>query len=141
MAGGHAKAARHLQFNKSNNFMDQTLINRYQRGGDIYATLVNQYGQTNADTIAAAALSGDRVQVASAIGTIRNGPNLDTSTLDILANQLATDPLAAPLEGLNSTLNNTILSFLKNPTVLLVLAVVLFFAFGGATWIRNRMAK
>jgi hypothetical protein len=124
--------------------MDQTLINRYQPGGDIYATLVSRYGTAGADTIAAAAATGDNTQLNYALANAQTGMTggaLNDSTASILAGQLATDPLAAPLGGLNNALNNSILSFLKNPTVLLALAVVLFFAFGGATWIRNRMAK
>jgi hypothetical protein len=126
--------------------MDQATIQRYQPGGDIYAALLAQHGQTAADACAAAALTGDETQI-NAVLALYSGtstpdaavPMGNTSTLDIFANQIATDPLAAPLDDANKVINNSILSFLKNPTVLFVVAVVLFFVFGGGDYIRRKM--
>jgi hypothetical protein len=119
--------------------MDQATIARYQPGGDFYTTLSAQYGTAAADQIAAAAATGVQGAVAEAIGEVKDGSPLDISTLDILANQLVTDPLAAPLADANSLLNNTFLSFLTNPMVLIVVVVAIFLFFGGADLIRRKV--
>lgn len=119
--------------------MDTTLIQRYQSGGDIYQTLAKKYGTPAADSIAAAAMSGDETQINDALVKAKYGAPLDTSTTDIFTNQMLTDPLAAPLADANKVFNNSILSFLKNPTVLLVVGVILFFVFGGGDFIRRKM--
>ena len=121
--------------------MNQTLIQRYQAGGDIYAQLAAQYGIPGADAVAAAALTGDETQVNAALTGVKNGQPLNTSTWSIFGNQLATDPLAAPLASANNILGNSFLSFLKNPMVLLAVAGVAFFALGGAGWIRKHLDK
>ena len=101
--------------------MEQATIDRYQAGGDIYATLAAQYGAAAADQIAAAAATGDRAQLSDAIELARgNGPARETSTLSIFGNQLATDPLAAPLDSLNNQLGKAFWNVLKNPFVLLL---------------------
>jgi putative Ca2+/H+ antiporter (TMEM165/GDT1 family) len=117
--------------------MDDSTIQRYQAGGDIYASLQSQYGTSAADSVAAAAQSGDETQVNAAIVQAKYGAPLNTSTGSILANQLATDPLAAPLASANNVLGNTLLSFLKNPLVLIAVAAGLFFFFGGGELIRG----
>ncbi len=119
--------------------MEQSTIDRYQPGGDIYTKLLAQYGQANADSIAAAARTGDETQVNSALVSAKNGAPLNTSTWGIFGNQIITDPLAAPLEGANTLLGNTFMSFLKSPWVLVTLAVVAFFMFDGAALIRRKM--
>jgi len=121
--------------------MDTTTVNRYQPGGDIYAKLLAQYGQGNADAIAQAARSGDESQVNAAIVNAKYGPALDTSTLDAFGNQLATDPLGAPLAGLNNIVGNTVFSFLQSPWVLGAVALGLFFFFGGADYLRRKLAN
>lgn len=127
--------------------MDTTLIQRYQPGGDIYAAILSQHGQEAADSCAAAALTGDETAINAAL-TLYSGtstpyqavPLAETSTASILGEQLATDPLAAPLESANKVLNNTFLSFLKNPTVLIVLALVVFFVvFDGLNIIKGKL--
>jgi hypothetical protein len=120
--------------------MDQATIARYQPGGDIYANFLGQYGQAGANAIAAAAQSGDETQINAALVQVKFGNPLPTSTAAILGNQLATDPLGAPLGAANKVLGNTLLSFLKSPFVLLTVGVVLFFSFGGADLIRRKMA-
>ena len=115
--------------------MSQDLINRYQPGGDIYAGLVTKYGQSVADAAAHAALSGDETQINAALA----GAPLDTSVLDIFTKQIVTDPLAAPLAGLNNTLGNTVLSFIRNPWVLAAVAVITFGAMGGFGWLGKKL--
>ena len=121
--------------------MDPDLIARYQSGGDIYASLAATYGASAADTIAAAATTGDETQVNAAITQAKYGNPLDTSTASILANQLETDPLGAPLASANNVLSNTLLSFLKSPAVLFTIALALFFYLGGLDYLRAKLAK
>jgi hypothetical protein len=121
--------------------MDTILINRYQRGGDIYQSLAATYGAANADNIAAAALTGDEAQVNAAIVAAKYGAPLDTSTTHAFVDQVATDPLAAPLAGLNNVVGNTFLSFLKSPWVLLALVITAFFLLGGADFLKRKLAK
>jgi len=127
--------------------MDATLIARYQSGGDIYASILAQHGQTAAVACAAAALTGDETQINAALAlyetaagnaTVAVPMATDTTASDFL-NQIETDPLAAPLEDANKVLNNSFLSFLKNPTVLLVIGVIIFFVLGGGDLIRRKM--
>jgi hypothetical protein len=77
--------------------MPDTVIARYQPGGDIYANLSGQYGIAPADIIAEAARTGDRFKVTDALALVRRGQPLEESTSVILIDQLITDPLAAPL--------------------------------------------
>ena len=121
--------------------MDPDLIARYQSGGDIYASLAATYGASAADTIAAAATTGDETQINAAIVQAKYGNPLNTSTASILANQLETDPLGAPLASANNVLSNTLLSFLKSPTVLFIIALALFLYLGGLDYLRAKLAK
>jgi hypothetical protein len=89
--------------------MSATLIQRYQPGGDIYAGLVSRYGKNAADAAAAAAKqTGDEQKVNEAITGAYYGAPLNTDTTAILLNQLETNPLGAPLEGLGGIVSNTI---------------------------------
>lgn len=117
--------------------MDQSTIARYQAGGDIYAQLLSQYGQASADAIAAAAATGIQTNVTAAIAQAKYGGNLDTSVLDIFGNQLATDPLGAPLASVNNQFSKFFDNLFKNKTLLVVVAVGIFLWLGGATLIRN----
>lgn len=129
--------------------MDSTLIARYQNGGDIYASILAQHGQSAADACAAAALTGDETEINAAL-TLYTGtttPNAavplstDTTAGD-LYRQLTTNPLAAPLEGANTILGNTFLSFLKNPMVILAIGLVaFFFVFDGLNILKNLVKK
>jgi hypothetical protein len=121
--------------------MNQTLIARYQIGGDIYETLKGQYGQAAADQIAAAAQSGDETQINAALTTVKFGQPLNDSTASIFANQLATDPLAAPLASANTLLSNSFLSLFKNPAVLFVIVAAAFLWLGGLEMLKGRLAK
>ena len=125
--------------------MTASLIQRYQSGGDIYSALATQLGKAGADAVATAARSGDETQVNAALVTAKTGAPLNTSTVGIFLDQVTTDPLAAPLAAAERLANNTLLSFLKNPTVLILLIVVIggavFFWIGGFTWLRGSLAK
>src|SRR5476651_1877692 len=67
--------------------MNQTLINRYQNGGDIYARIQGTWGQAAADALAAAAQTGDATHIQSVFAqfTTTVPAPLDTSTADIFA--------------------------------------------------------
>jgi len=119
--------------------MNQSLINRYQPGGDIYGSLQAQYGTAGADSVAQAALTGDETQVNAALVAVKFGGPLNTSTLSLFGQQLATNPLGAPIESLNNQIGKVIGDLFKNPLVLVALAAGLFFFFGGANLIRSKM--
>jgi hypothetical protein len=121
--------------------MIQDLINRYQPGGDIYASLLALYGSAGADSIAAAALSGDESQINAALTAVKYGAAKDTSTLDAFGNQLATNPLGAPIDSINTVLSNSFLAVLKNPAVLFSIGLVIFLWLGGASFLRGMLTK
>ncbi len=125
--------------------MDQDLIARYQSGGDIYASLAATYGASAADTIAAAATSGDETQVNAAITQAKYGNPLDTSTASILASY-------SPSDWLNNATNywskqaenvgsNSLMNILKSPAVLFIGALALFLYLGGLDYLRAKLAK
>jgi hypothetical protein len=119
--------------------MDAATIQRYQPGGDIYASLAASYGTPGAQQVATAALTGDETQVNAALTQVKYGAPLNTSTAEIFGTQLATDPLGAPLADLNTALGNTFFSFLKNPWVLITIAaLVFFFVFDGVNILRRQ---
>lgn len=103
--------------------MTDELIRRYQYGGDLFTAYASQYGHGAAENIAAAARTGDRFKVGEAIQAAKYGSKLNDSTFSIFTNQIVTDPLAAPLESAEKIAGNTILAFLKNPIVTLILVV------------------
>jgi len=130
--------------------MDSTLIARYQSGGDIYASILAQHGQTAADACAAAALTGDETQINAALAlyetaggnaTVAVPMATDTTASDFL-NQIETDPLAAPLASAEKLASNSLLDFLKSPAVLLVIVLVLFFfVFDGLNILKGLVKK
>ena len=111
-----------------------TLADSYAAGQPAYNAVQAQYGTAAADA-----------QWQAAITAEANGTPLNTSTWSIFGNQLATDPLAAPLASAETLANNTALSFLKNPTVLFVLVLAvgipLFVWLGGMTMLKGSLAK
>lgn len=126
--------------------MDNTTIARYQPGGDIYQTLLLQYGQTSADAIAAAAETGDNNgEVAAAIAQAKYGAPADDSTADAFITQITTDPLGAPLDdlesGLQTIVGNSAIDFLKSPIVLIGIGAVVFFSLGGGQWLGKKILK
>lgn len=98
----------------------QATITRYRPGGDIYAKLVSQYGTSNADFIARAALTGERAQLTEAIAQVRNGEALSTNTTAIFLNQLITDPLDAPADMVSKAVDN-VGKALKSPVTYVVI--------------------
>lgn len=124
--------------------MNRELILRYQPGGDIYAQLEQQYGGNAAIQIASVARTGDSRAITETLARIRNGERLPDSTVALLWTQLTTDPLGAPLDSANRQISalagNTAMAFLRNPMVLLVLAVVGFGVwvnfFGFPKWLK-----
>lgn len=123
--------------------MDAQTIARYQPpAGDIYQRLVVNYGANNAANIAAAARTGDtNGEVNAAIVNAKYGAPLNESTTSIFLDQITTDPLAAPLAGANQVIGNSVLSFLRNPWVLVAAVAILFFYLGGGDWLRRQLAK
>ncbi|MEI6194344.1 MAG: hypothetical protein WCS42_08440 [Verrucomicrobiota bacterium] len=111
-----------------------TKASSYAAGMPAYNAVAAQYGTAAADA-----------QWQAAIDAERNSTPLDTSTWAIFGNQLATDPLAAPLASAENIANNTLLSFLKNPTVLVILflavGIPLFVWLGGMELIKGSLAK
>lgn len=122
------------------NFMDVP-IERYQPGGDIYNKLAAQYGTAAAQQVYQAALSNDRVAITDAIANVRSGPPLQDSTAAIFFDQLATDPLAAPLADVNKVIGNTAFSFLKNPWVLVAIGAGVFIWLGGGDLLKKWFRK
>jgi len=129
--------------------MDQSLIQRYQSGGDIYLSIFSQHGAAAANAVANAALSGDERQINAVLAGYETAagnsktytPPLDTSTLDAFGNQIVTDPLGAPFASANNLIGNSVLSFLKNPWVVVAVVVIIFGALGGFGWIGRKIFK
>jgi hypothetical protein len=122
--------------------MDKATIARYQPGGDIFKSLVNTYGLSAANSLATAASTGDRGAINEAFAIVRgDGPLLDDSTTHIFLDQLATDPLSAPLGDANNLIGNSATAFLKNPWVLFALIVGGFFWLGGADLLKRWFKK
>lgn len=118
--------------------MTQTTINRYQPGGDIYAQLKSLYGTAGADQIAQAALSGDETQVNAALVQVKYGQPLNTSTWSLFGQQLATNPLGAPLSGLNSQIGAAVKDVFGNPWIWGTGLVLLFVYMGGLTLLKGK---
>lgn len=129
--------------------MEQSLINRYQavnpdtgQAGDLYLAEQTKFGTQGANSIASSALTGDETAVTAAVEQLQYGAPLPTSTAALFGNQIITDPLAAPLADANTVLGNTFASFLKNPYVLVTLALLaFFFLFDGLNILRGLVKK
>jgi hypothetical protein len=123
--------------------MTPELIQRYQPGGDIYAQLDAKYGRGGALIVAQAARTGDRFAVNNAIERVRYGERMSESTARIFWGQITTDPFDAPLASLDKTLQasagSLIKNIFKNPWVLLLVAALVFHAFGGFNWLGNKL--
>lgn len=99
----------------------------YQQGGTAYAFFEKNYGTSNADIIASAAASGDRATLTDAIAQVKWGNPLNDSTVEILAENLITDPLGAPLDALDAGVNQLFNSTgLKTIAVVVVAGLVIF---------------
>lgn len=113
-----------------------TLEEQYSPAGDTFWAIEARYGMAAADSVYAAARSGNTNTVNAELSNIRRGTsNADyqgsTSTFWNFGAQLATDPLAAPLDAANTALANSVASVFRNPFVLLALVVGVFFWLGG----------
>lgn len=108
--------------------MPPELIARYSPGGDIYMSFAQTYGEGSAQRVYRAAQSGDRGAVAAAISEAKFGSPLNDSTASILAEQVLTDPLGAPLDaankGITTIAGNTFKALFRNPAVLIVLFLI-----------------
>lgn len=114
--------------------VNEDKIKRYQPGGDLYQKAAAQFGTAAANDIARSALTGDQREVNSAFQRALNyGAPLETSTTKIFFNQIATDPLGAPLDSANAAIGNvfgsTLGGILRNPWVLAVIAGLVWFHF------------
>ena len=128
--------------------MNNDLIQRYQPGGDIYASLAAEYGKPGADQVASVAWTGDRSKVTEAVTSISHGGPLETSTAAIFSEQIMTDPFGAPLETANKGLGNLSKSLIggvfSNGWVLLFVVaglVGVFVYLGGGVWLRRLITK
>jgi len=121
--------------------MDNALIQRYAPGGDIYQSLAASYGTAAADRIYVAAQTGDRPTVTAAIAQEKYGNPLTDSTAAIFAQQVVTDPLAAPAEALNSQIGKAFANLFKSPWILVVVVGVAFFYLGGGSYLKGILAK
>lgn len=123
--------------------MNEALIQRYQPGGDIYARLEATYGRQGALIVSQAALTGDRFAVTNAIERVKYGERMSDSTARIFWAQITTDPFEAPLETLNTALEasagSLVKNILRNPWVLLLVAGLIFYALGGFTWAGKKL--
>ena len=98
----------------------------YLPGTPAYNAVLNSQGKAAADA-----------QLQAAIDAERNQTPLNDSTWSIFGNQLATDPLGAPIESLNGQIGKVLGDLFKNPLVLGAIALGLFFFFGGADVVRG----
>ena len=144
--------------------MDYTLDD-YLAGGTVYLAIQAKYGTDAADNIASIAYAngnaiaaGDPTSVNTALSklartTPANAANpvvvnatpdasaADTSTADNFIQQITTNPLAAPLDGLNNQLKKAFGDVFKNPFVLLAVVAVIFWFIGGFGWAKGRLNK
>jgi len=124
--------------------MDQTLIARYAPGGDLYDQYQASYGKAGADAIYAAAQTGEKTAVTDAIVKQKYGNDLQTSTAIIFGEQVATDPLAAPLAAADTFTTNTLKSLFSSWTVwvvVIIAGVALFLYMGGSSRVKGVLAK
>lgn len=103
--------------------------NRYSPGGDLYNDIATRFGTEWANRAYSATLVDDggltlRNVLNDAHQAERNREFArpgSTSTTKNFFDQITTDPLAAPLDGLNSQLGKAVWNVVKNPFVLLLL--------------------
>lgn len=88
---------------------------RYAPGGDIYARLVQDYGPGGADYVFEAAkraeAADDPSLIGDALGVLKWGTPPETSTIKLFGQQIATDPLGAPLEAVSNVAEKTVANF------------------------------
>lgn len=81
---------------------------KYQRGGEYYQKLAQQFSIAAAEKVAAAAATGDQPTLNDALAVARNdGYKRDDSFYSALADQLYNAPFDAPLEQAGTIASNT----------------------------------
>lgn len=130
---------------KSSFTPDAMNLESYNYGAGFW-DVADKYGFDAAQRLAEVAATGDQAAFNIAISRVRRGEPFSTapdstatSTWGNFWHQITTDPLGAPLDSANNQLKQVFLDLLKNPFVLVALALGLFFAFGGADFIRRKM--
>jgi hypothetical protein len=123
--------------------LTQAQIDNWKPGGSTYLNAVSRYGQAVADAASNAAMQPGALEsdVSSAIANATYGAPLTTSTTGIFLNQLATDPLAAPLNTVNTAVGNSFMSLFKSPWVLALIGLSLFFWMGGLKALQGSLKK
>lgn len=86
---------------------------RYAPGGEFYNKIAGEYGVDGANKVYEAAQKEEPGAIAEALGELRYGGKLETSTSAIFAQQITTDPFAAPLEAANKGLGVVVGSAIK----------------------------
>lgn len=114
--------------------MNAATLQRYAPGGDIHDRLSQRYGDAMASRAYELAEAGDPDALNLFLSNLRQGypPNrgdLNESVSDAFLDQLATDPLGAPLDSANRQLGNVAFGLLRNPWVALALAVLVLIQF------------
>lgn len=127
--------------------LDASTKSLYAPGGASYNGIRNAYGQAAADEAYRLSLTvADRSQITEAMNKYRaqySNPNEGTESFwGNLWTQLTTDPLAAPLESANNQLGKAVWNVVKNPWVLLVVALLVWWKLGfpGAPALRKKFA-
>lgn len=123
--------------------LTQSQIDNWKPGGSTYQNAVSRFGQAVADAASNAAQQPGALEsdVSSAIANATYGQPLTTSTTGIFLNQMTTDPLAAPLQTLNTAAGNSFMALFKSPWVLGTLAIVLFVWMGGLKLLKGSLKK
>lgn len=109
--------------------IDLELLERYSPDGDIYESLKADYGKAAAEKVLQAFISGESGAVSEVLSDLSHGEKLNTSTTGILGEQLATDPLGAPLDAAGKVADkvaaSAFIGILKSPALILAVAIVL----------------
>lgn len=118
----------------------------YAPGGRLYLQLTAQYGIQAAEDAYEASKWGERDDVAAALFKYRNAefrtqPG-SASTIGNFFTQITTDPLAAPLESANNQIGKAVWNVVKNPFVLAVVALLVWWKLGfpGAPALKKKLA-
>jgi hypothetical protein len=128
----------------------------YAPGGANYLSLLEQFGARAAQAVYAASLTDDVTELNRALSQARTAQRQDVSydaAADLLPkpgsdstwgnfwDQITTDPLRAPLDGLNGVLQRTFAGIVSNPFVTLLVVggiVAAVFYFGGLSSIKRK---
>jgi hypothetical protein len=128
---------------------------KYAPGTEIYQRIAATYGKSGADKVYAAALTMQDGAVPDALGQLKWGSPLETSTWAIFTTQLYNDPLGAPLGQLGQIASNSVNAAgnaAKRVTsaiaanwgawlIVFAIAAGVFVYFGGHKWVKRRYFK